>query len=118
LSTIGEIVSHGDLGPWNTVYRNGVPAALIDWNAAQPVDPLTDLAGAAWAFAPLAAPGQLAEAGFDPAPTPPVRLRIFLDAYGLPDRKVSLSALQQRMPGEPEPLRWLGHVSPDLARAL
>jgi hypothetical protein len=26
----GEIVSHGDLGPWNTVYRDGLPVAFID----------------------------------------------------------------------------------------
>jgi hypothetical protein len=31
----GEIVSHGDLGPWNTVYRQGIPVAFIDWDAAQ-----------------------------------------------------------------------------------
>src|SRR5690242_5629505 len=32
----GEIVSHGDLGPWNTVYRGGVPVAFIDWDCAGP----------------------------------------------------------------------------------
>jgi Phosphotransferase enzyme family len=116
--TAEEIVSHGDLGPWNTVYRNGAPVAFIDWDAAQPVDPLTDLADAAWTFVPLAPPGQLAEAGFDPLPDLPARLRTFLDAYGLPDRKAILPALQQTMLNEPELLRWLQHVSPDLARAL
>jgi hypothetical protein len=114
----GEIVSHGDLGPWNTVYRNGVPVAFIDWDAAQPVDPLADLADAAWTFVPLAPPGQLAEAGFDPLPDLPARLRTFLDAYGLADRTTILPALQQAMSDEPGPLRWLQHVLPDLARAL
>jgi hypothetical protein len=116
--TAGEIVSHGDLGPWNTVYRNGVPVAFIDWDAAQPVNPLTDLADAAWTFVPLAPAGQLAESGFDPLPDLPARLRTFLDAYGLPDRKAILPALQQTMSDEPGPLRWLQHVSPDLTRAL
>ena len=32
----GAIVSHGDLGPWNTVYQYGIPIAFIDWDAAQP----------------------------------------------------------------------------------
>jgi hypothetical protein len=41
-----EIISHGDVGPWNIVYRNGRPTALIDWDAAQPVDPLIELAEA------------------------------------------------------------------------
>jgi hypothetical protein len=113
-----EIVSHGDLGPWNTVYRNGVPVAFIDWDAAQPVQPLADLADAAWTFVPLAPPGQLAEAGFDPLPDLPARLRAFLDAYGLANRKSILPALEQSVSDEPERLRWLQHVSPGLARAL
>src|SRR6266704_1079831 len=62
----GEVVSHGDLGPWNTVYRDGAPVAFIDWDGAEPVDPLADLADAAWAFVPLAPPAQLTQAGFDP----------------------------------------------------
>ena len=51
----GEVVSHGDLGPWNTVYRDGAPVAFI----------------------PLAPPAQLAQAGFDPLPDSPERLRLF-----------------------------------------
>ncbi len=64
----GEIVSHGDLGPWNTVYLDQIPVAFIDWDAAGPVDPVADLAEAAHAFVPLAPPGLLAETGFDPLP--------------------------------------------------
>jgi len=114
----GEIVSHGDLGPWNTVYRNGVPVAFIDWDAAHPVEPLADLADAAWAFVPLAPPGQLAEAGFDPVPDLSARLRALLDAYGLADRKSILPRLEQSVCDEPERLRWLQYVSPDLTSAL
>src|SRR5262249_8784144 len=36
----GEVVSHGDLGPWNTVYRDGAPVAFIDWDGAGPVEPV------------------------------------------------------------------------------
>jgi Phosphotransferase enzyme family len=32
----GEIVCHGDLGPHNTVYRDGGPVAFIDWDGARP----------------------------------------------------------------------------------
>jgi hypothetical protein len=135
----GEIVSHGDLGPWNTVYRDGLPVAFIDWDAAQPVDPLTDLAGAAWAFVPLAPADQLTESGFDPVPDLAARLRMFLDAYGLADRKSILPALQRStlisagqvkdypigpadaaatLEYKARELRWLESVSADLARAL
>lgn len=134
----GEIVSHGDLGPWNTVYRDGVPAGFIDWDGAQPVDPLVDLADAAWAFVPLAPPEQLAEAGFSPVPEIGARLRAFLDAYGLADRRAILPALQRsqlelehvkywpltaaeaadKLELQARRLRWLGRVLPDLAGAL
>ena len=40
----GEIVSHAGLGPWNTVYRDGIPVAFIGWDAAQPAGPVA----AAW----------------------------------------------------------------------
>ena len=114
----GEIVSHGDLGPWNTVYRQGRPAAFIDWDGAQPVDPLVELAEAASRFVPLEPPHRLREAGFDPIPDLPIRLRIFVDAYGLPHREAILPALQGCMTNEPELLRWLADALPDLARAL
>ena len=114
----GEIVSHGDLGPWNTVYRDGMVVAFIDWDAAQPIEPLADLVDAAWAFVPLAPPGQLAEAGFDPLPDLPARLRMFVDAYGLTDRTAILPELQRSRQDEPEPLRWLQRITAALASAL
>jgi Phosphotransferase enzyme family len=114
----GQIISHGDLGPWNTVYRDGIPVAFIDWDAAQPIEPLTDLAEAAWTFVPLAPPEQLAEAGFDPLPDLPARLRMFVDAYGLTNRKAILPTLRRCKRDEPGPLHWLQGISPNLARAL
>jgi hypothetical protein len=114
----GEVISHGDLGPWNTVYRDGIPVAFIDWDSAGPVGPLADLAAAAWTFVPLAPPEQLAEAGFGPLPALPARLRTFVDAYGLADRKAILPELQQCTLDQPEPLRWLHTLATDLARAL
>ena len=135
----GQIVSHGDLGPWNTVYRHGVPVAFIDWDAAQPVDPIIDLAAAAWTYVPLVPPGQLREAGFASVPDLPARLRLFLDAYGLADRRAILPALQQAKLIDVErvkyapigpadaaatleyragQLRWLHELFDDLAGAL
>jgi hypothetical protein len=114
----GEIVSHGDLGPWNTVYRDGIPVAFIDWDAAQPAEPVADLATAAQAFVPLAPPGLLAEAGFDPLPDLAARLRTFLDGYGLTDRTAILPALRRCARDEEPSSRWLRGIFPELARGL
>jgi Phosphotransferase enzyme family len=135
----GQLVSHGDLGPWNTVYRDGVPVAFIDWDAVAPVEPLVELAAAAWAFVPLAPPERLRESGFTALPDLPGRLRIFLDAYGLTDRRAILPALQwcrleeaARVAHAPvgpaaaaesldhlaDELRWLQKARADLERAL
>ena len=124
----GEIISHGDLGPWNTVYRDGIPVAFIDWDSAQPVNPLADLADAAWTFLPLAPPEQLLEAGFGPLPDLPGRLRLFVDAYGLTDRKAILPALVcSKLAGTADRpvnavdaalLQWFQGVSMKFARAL
>ena len=135
----GEVVSHGALGPWNTVYRDGLPVAFIDWDGAEPVEPVADLAAAAWAFVPLAPPAQLAQAGFDPVPDLPERLRLFVDAYGLTDRARIVPALQRSPLASAErvkyapvdaagaaasleflagELRWIHGISGDLARAL
>ena len=29
-----KIICHGDLGPWNTVYVDGLPVAFIDWDSS------------------------------------------------------------------------------------
>ncbi|WP_084009031.1 phosphotransferase [Planomonospora sphaerica] len=135
----GQIISHGDLGPWNTVYRNDLPVAFIDFDSAGPVDPVDELAAAAWAFVPLEPDRRLREAGFDPVPDLPDRLRMFVDAYGLPDRPAILPALQRSILAHAEriatwplspadaagsleymanELRWLHTMTPALERAL
>jgi aminoglycoside phosphotransferase (APT) family kinase protein len=123
----GEIISHGDLGPWNTVYRDGIPVAFIDWDSAQPANPLADLADAAWTFVPLASPERLLEAGFDPLPDLPARLRMFVEAYGLTGRRAILPALERSMTGaagrpanavDAASLRWLRGASMNFAAAL
>jgi Ser/Thr protein kinase RdoA (MazF antagonist) len=135
----GEVMTHGDLGPWNTVYRDGLPAAFIDWDACRPLDPVVDLAMAAWEFVPLESDRVLAETGFDPLPDIAERLRAFVDAYGVADRTAVLPALQEAvmvradrvrywglgptdtavaMEFHATQMRWLGRNSERLARAL
>lgn len=135
----GEVVCHGDVGPWNTVYRDGVPTALIDWDACQPMDPIIELGFAAWGFVPLAPAERLAQSGFDADVDIARRLRRFVDAYGLHDRGAVIPALQKaRLIGAERvrfwpirpadaaaaielvaaDLRWLASVADELADAL
>ena len=48
-----DIIGHCDAAPWNVVSRQCRPVALIDWEAAGPVDRLTELAMVAWNNAQL-----------------------------------------------------------------
>ncbi|MDD6792702.1 MAG: phosphotransferase, partial [Thermobifida fusca] len=52
-----EVICHGDVAPYNTVFRTGLPVAFIDFDAAHPGPRLWDLALAAYRFVPLSAPG-------------------------------------------------------------
>ena len=91
----GEIVCHGDPGPWNTVYRNGMPIALIDLDGAHPERPIIELATVAWSFVPLGLDEHLRASGFEPPFLLGRRLRILCDAYGLEDPTTILAALSE-----------------------
>jgi thiamine kinase-like enzyme len=49
----GQVIRHGDLGPWNTLWEGDRLTGLIDWDFAEPGLPLTDLAQLALYFVPL-----------------------------------------------------------------
>ena len=76
-----ELVSHRDYALGNVVFRGGLPAALIDFDLAQPTTRVYDIANALWYWAPLR----------DPRDRPPVladadiphRVAVFADAYGM-----------------------------------
>jgi Phosphotransferase enzyme family len=73
-----ELVSHRDYCPGNVVFRDGLPAALIDFDLARPTTRLYDIANALWWWAPLRDPRDQARAfagldipvGQPPSPTP------------------------------------------------
>ena len=104
----GEIVCHGDLGPHNTVYREGGPVAFIDWDGARPNEPLLELGHAAWSYVPLMNDAYCAEMGFERPPDRGLRLRLFADAYGA-DRAQILDAVREAKQREAErPRYWPG----------
>ncbi|MFE3447840.1 phosphotransferase enzyme family protein [Nonomuraea sp. NPDC059194] len=70
-----EVICHGDVAPYNTVFREGLPVAFIDFDTAHPGPRLWDVAYAAYRFVPLSAGGDVAGQGR--------RLRILCDAYGV-----------------------------------
>jgi phosphotransferase family enzyme len=79
----GGIVSHNDPNLDNVIFSGGRPVALIDFDLAGPGSVVWDVACAARLWAPLRderdAPSALAGQALS-------RLRLFLDAYGLPAR--------------------------------
>lgn len=81
----GQIVIHGDLGPWNILWRDGEPVAFIDWDFAEPESPFTDLAELACFVTPMRDDAHCVECGFHAPPDRRRRLRVFCDAYGTDD---------------------------------
>lgn len=70
-----EVICHGDYGPWNLVWRDGLPTAIIDFDNAYAGDPADDVGYALRMFVSY---------GFGPW-TPEEsarRTRVALDAYG------------------------------------
>lgn len=61
----GPLVCHNDLCVENVVIRDGLAAAVIDFDYTAPVDPLFDIAVAVRHWAPVRAPQDLADLGVD-----------------------------------------------------
>lgn len=86
------VVCHNDPGPNNVVFRNGMPAAFIDFDLAAPGDPLEDLGYAVWTWCVSSKP----ERG--PVQDQAFQARLFADAYGLcaADRSLVVDAMLER----------------------
>ena len=82
-----ELVSHRDYATGNVIFRDGRPAALIDFDLAMPTTRLYDIANALWYWAPLkwADPRDRAPALRDA--DIPHRIAVFADAYGMTARQ-------------------------------
>ena len=50
LAAGSEVVSHGDFGPWNLIWMDGVPRFVIDFDNAHPGPRMEDVGYAIWKF--------------------------------------------------------------------
>ena len=78
----GQIVCHGDPGPWNVVWNGDTPIALIDWDFALQAIPLYDLSYVAFEMVPLRDDDRCREVGFAEIPDRKSRLQLVCDTYG------------------------------------
>jgi hypothetical protein len=80
----GEIVCHGDFGPWNLVWRGGRPVGILDWDYAWPGRAVHDVAYALEYAAPFRPDDEAVRLYGHPAPPDRRRrIEVFARAYGL-----------------------------------
>lgn len=78
-----EIICHNDFAPYNMVYRDGKPQALIDFDTAGPGPRIWDFAYAAYRFVPLSYTHEMQALGLADPIIQGQRFRLFCQAYGL-----------------------------------
>ena len=78
----GDVICHGDYGPWNVIWERETPAGLIDWDFAHPGPAWDDVTYALRFVAPFVDDEQAVSWMRHPAPPARGRrLEVFLDAY-------------------------------------
>lgn len=76
------VISHGDIAPRNTIWRDGSIVALIDWERACLAPRWWDIAYAAWQFVPFWADADLISRAWDRLPDRRARSAALLGGYG------------------------------------
>ncbi|HEX6258918.1 MAG TPA: aminoglycoside phosphotransferase family protein [Candidatus Saccharimonadales bacterium] len=104
----GQIIRHGDLGPWNTIWQNDTLAALIDWDFIQPGERIDDLAQMAYYFVPLRSEKGWKDAGFTERPDFAVRLLRLTKSYGMYSPKEVIEALLKLLQTDREIVQRFG----------
>jgi hypothetical protein len=89
LAGVNDCVIHGDPGPFNTIFQDGMPVALIDWDSAHPGAWMSDLSYLAWTWC-------VQSSGGVPAYDQARRLRELRDGYGRGDAQALVEAIIDR----------------------
>jgi hypothetical protein len=95
----GEIVQHGDLGPWNLLWQDGGSriVGVLDWELAEPEDPDYDLGFLAWHTTPAMDDDRAALRGFVGQLDRAARLRAFAAGAGMPLQAVASAILRSQL---------------------
>lgn len=95
----GEIICHGDFGPWNIVWRNDEPVGIIDWDLVHPALPEEDILYGLEYSAPFRDDETTIKwHHFSEVPDRHHRVEVYLDAYGvspIPDVATKVAAMQR-----------------------
>jgi hypothetical protein len=92
-----ETVCHNEIFPWNTVFRAGLPVALIDWDTAAPGPRAWDLGAVAWRWVPFFRDEKCRAHGLPAGLADKARrFHLLLDAYGIePDIGVVRAGIER-----------------------
>jgi hypothetical protein len=97
----GEILCHGDFGPWNIVWQGDEPVGILDWDMVLPAQPRFDVLYALQYATPFRDDATaLSWHHFPSVPDRKHRIEVFANAYGLEqlgDIVGDVASLQRRV---------------------
>ncbi len=87
-----EVICHNDWAPYNAVFRDERPIAMLDWDMAAPGSRIWDVARLAYIWVPIATPHQRF-----PLHEQARRLRLVCDVYGLERRDDVIATMREQL---------------------
>jgi hypothetical protein len=92
-----ETICHNEVFPSNTVFRDGLPVAFIDWDTATPGPRAWELGWVAWRWVPFFRDEKCRATGLPTGVADKARrLRLLLDAYGVePDLRIVRAGIER-----------------------
>ncbi len=104
----GDVICHGDFGPWNVVWQGNRPVGIIDWDFARPGARLHDVAYALQYVAPFRDDAECLRWLHFPQPLDRrSRLERFCTAYGLTSTDGMVDAVVAEQQANAENVRRL-----------
>lgn len=99
----GQIMCHGDFGPWNIVWKDSEPVGIVDWDLVVPAEPRFDMLYALEYSAPFRDDETTIKwHHFPEVPNRKQRIEVFAEAYGLTDLGdvvTDVAAMQRKVAG-------------------